>query len=323
MLNYNALQAELTLDYNERTSLSSTRIFFSTLASILAALIPLEIVKQFADVRQGYIAMGLAFGLLFALPFIATVLTARERESFQKPPAKFNWREAFIEPFRMRTFVYALLMYLFAFVAIDAVSSIVIYYVKYFLNRGSEANYVSGAMLVFQVLSLPFYETLSKRTSKRAGFVVVALIWAGSMLLSFVIVPDIPDVDEFETGQRREGIYSSLVTLFRKFSSALAIFAVSNAIGWAGYVPPVEQVVNGASRLIDQPQSANFLLVLRLIFAFLPIVLLAGSVFFALRYPLSPGAHARLNRILACRRNAEPEPPELQVEAEELKVLLI
>ena len=174
MLNYNALQAELTLDYHERTNLSSIRIFFSTVASIAAALLPLEIVKAFPDVRQGYTAMGLSFGLLFALPFIATVIASRERKEFQKPPQKFNWRELFVEPFKMRTFVSALLMYLFAFVAMDAVSSIVIYYVKYYLGRASEANYVSGAMLVFQVLSLPFYEALSRRTSKRVGFIVGA-----------------------------------------------------------------------------------------------------------------------------------------------------
>ena len=51
MLHYNAAQSEITLDYNERTSLSTVRIFFSTIASILAALLPLEIVKQFDSVR--------------------------------------------------------------------------------------------------------------------------------------------------------------------------------------------------------------------------------------------------------------------------------
>ncbi|MGE5378016.1 MAG: MFS transporter, partial [Bacteroidota bacterium] len=35
MLNYNALHSEITLDYNERSSLSSIRIFFSTAASIV------------------------------------------------------------------------------------------------------------------------------------------------------------------------------------------------------------------------------------------------------------------------------------------------
>ena len=344
MLNYNALQSELTLNYHERTSLSSIRIFFSTIASIVAALVPLEIVKAFADVRQGYVAMGIAFGIFFALPFIATVITARERKEFQKPVEKFNWRELFIDPFRMRTFVTALLMYLFAFVAIDAVSSIVIYYVKYYLNRGSEANYVTGAMLVFQVLSLPLYVRFSKRTSKRTGFLAGALIWMVTMLASFAIgpnspdlamyifaavvglgtggvvvmmyaiFPDIPDVHELKTNQRREAIYSSLVTLFRKFSSALALFAVSNAIGWAGYIRPAEQVVNGASKLIEQPQSETFLLVLRLIFALLPILLLAGSIFFTRRYPLTPERHARMNSVLERMRSGLALNPEQEQE---------
>ncbi len=353
MLNYNALQAELTLDYHERTSLSSMRIFFSTLASIVAALVPLEIVKALPDVRQGYILMGLAFGLFFALPFIATVISAKERKEFQKPPRKFDWRESFIEPFRMRTFINALLMYLFAFVAIDTVSSIVIYYVKYYLQRGSEANYVSGAMLVFQVISLPFYERLSQRTSKRRGFIVGAAIWAAAMLASFAIgpgspflamylfaasvglgtggvvvmmyaiFPDIPDVHELNTGERREAIYSSLVTLFRKFSSALAIFAVSIAIGWSGYIRPVQQVVNGATKLIDQPQSATFLLVLRLIFALLPILLLIGAIFFARRYPLTPELHTRLNQLLEQKRGGAPETEPMQVEQQALTKALI
>jgi Na+/melibiose symporter-like transporter len=52
--------------------------------------------------------------------------------------------------------------------------------------------------------------------------------------MMYAIFPDIPDVHELNTGERREAIYSSLITLFRKFSSALAIFAVSNAIGPRG-----------------------------------------------------------------------------------------
>ena len=109
MLNYNALQSELTLDYFERTTLSSARIFFSTVGSIAAALVPLEIVKAFAGVRSGYIAMGLTFGIFFALPFIATVATTRERPEFQRLPQPFDWHQTYLQPFKTRTFVYALL----------------------------------------------------------------------------------------------------------------------------------------------------------------------------------------------------------------------
>ncbi|RPH58872.1 MAG: MFS transporter, partial [Chloroflexi bacterium] len=71
-LNYSALQAELTLDYNERTSLATFRIFFSTVSSILCAVLPLEIVNALPDVRTGWIVTAVVFGLIFALPFIAT-----------------------------------------------------------------------------------------------------------------------------------------------------------------------------------------------------------------------------------------------------------
>jgi oligogalacturonide transporter len=336
MLNYNALHAEITLDYDERSSLSSIRIFFSTLASIVAALVPLEIVNAFPDVRTGYIIMGLVFGAFFALPYIATVAAVKERPEFQRPPEPFNWRRAFIDPFRNRTFVYTLAMYLFAFVAIDTVSTIVVYFVKYFLQRSSEVSFVNGALLVAQVVSLPFYVALSKRTSKVRGYIIGLAIWAFAMMFSFLlaptsasfwiytfasvvglgtggivvmiyaIFPDIPDVDELASGERREAIYSALVTFIRKLSSALAIFAVSNVIGWAGYVPPIQQTVDGATKLIEQPQTGTFLLVLRLIFMLLPIVLLAFALVFAVRFPLSPQLHRRLNALLEKQRLNEP-----------------
>ncbi len=189
MLNYNALHSEITLDYHERSSLSSIRIFFSTVASIVAALVPLEIVKIFPDIHEGYIIMGLAFGAFFALPYIATVSAVKERPEFQRPPEPFNWRKAFIEPFKNRTFVYTLAMYLFAFVAIDTVSTIVAYFVKYYLQRSSEVSYVNGTLLVAQVVSLPFYVALSKRTSKSKGYILGLAIWVVAMIFSFLLSP--------------------------------------------------------------------------------------------------------------------------------------
>jgi oligogalacturonide transporter len=336
MLNYNALHSEITLDYHERSSLSSVRIFFSTVASIVAALVPLEIVKAFPDVHTGYIVMGLAMGMFFALPFIATVSAVKERPEFQSPPQPFNWKKAFLEPFKNRTFLYTLAMYLFAFVAMDTVSTIVAYFVKYYLLRSAEVSFVNGTLLIAQVISLPFYIALSKRTSKIRGYIIGLIIWVAAMFFSFLlspsngpawvyifaaivglgtggivvmiyaIFPDIPDVDELRSGERREGIYSALVTFIRKFSSALAIFAVSNAIGWAGYVRPVQQTINGATKLIDQPQSDTFLLVLRLIFMLFPVVLLAFALIFALKFPLTPNLHSRLNIILSRQRMHEP-----------------
>ncbi|MDW8102325.1 MAG: MFS transporter, partial [Anaerolineae bacterium] len=148
MLNYTALQSELSLDYHQRTLLGASRISFSTLSSMLCAVLPLQIVGAFPDVRAGWVAVGAGFGLFFALPFIATVIAARERPEFQKPPRPFRWQEAFLEPFQVRAFVYALFMYLLAFVAMDAVSSIVVYFMKNYLHRPGETSFVNGTVLV-------------------------------------------------------------------------------------------------------------------------------------------------------------------------------
>lgn len=353
MVAYNALASELTLDYHERTSISSIRILFSTLASILSAVLPLEIVKLFPDLRAGYIAMAAIFGVFFALPFLATFFSTRERPEFQRPVEPLNWRRAFLEPFRVRAFVFVLLMYLLAFTAMDAVSSIVIYYMKYYLMRGSEANYVSGALLVAQVASLPFYVALSKRTGKRTGYVVGGLIWVAAMLASFLVVPgapsfavyvfavvvgvgtggivvmiyaifpDVPDIDELKTGERREGMYMALVTFMRKLSSAVALFLVSNTLSLSGYLRPVEQTVGGVTQLVEQSQTPTFILSLRLIFALVPIVLVTLALVFALKYPLTPEAHRCLNEVLAGRRRGEPDTPAVREQAESLSRLLI
>lgn len=353
MLSYNALQSEMTLDYNERTTLSSVRIFFSTFGSILAALVPLEIVKAFTDSRTGWMAMGLIFGAIWAIPFIATVITAREQEDFKAPTGKIDWREAFIEPFKVRTFVIAMLMYLLAFVAIDAVSSIVAYYMTYYLGRSSEISFVNGTLLIFQVVSLPFYDWLSKRTDKKTGYIIGAATWMVTMLFSFLIgpgshwlaiyifaavvglgtggvvvmsyaiFPDIPDVDELQTGNRREGIYAALRTLVRKISAAFALFAVSNAIDIAGYIAPIEEINDGVSVIVEQAQTPEFINVLRFVFAVVPVILLALAVIAAFRYPLSPQVHTRLKALLAYRRTGAPLTEELKAEAKELERLLI
>lgn len=331
MLNYNALQAELSLDYNERTSLTTFRIFFSTVSSILCAVLPLEIVKAFPDVRSGWMAMATVFGLLFALPFIATVAVTRERPEFQKPPRPFHWKQAFVEPFQVRTFVFVLFMYVTAFSAFDAVSSIVVYYIKTYLGRGEEVSFVLGTLLIAQVFSLPFYQWLSRRTSKPRAYIFGATVFVTVMFFSFIITPasprfalylfaalvglgsggvvmmvyaifpDIPDVDELRSGERREGIFSALTTFTRKVSSALATFLVAQTLALAGYIPPA--MVEG--KLIEQTQTPQFILALRLVFVFLPVAFISFGIYFATRFPLSVERHQRLKAILEQARRGE------------------
>ena len=353
MLNYNALQSEMTLDYNERTGLSTARLVFSALSAMLCALVPMEIVKAFPDIRQGYIVMGLVVGAFFALPFIFTVWAVQEREEFQKPPEKFSLRDTLIEPFGVRSFVITLLIFALASVAADTVSSVMVYFMKYHMLRGDEANIAAGVMLITQVGALAVFARYAKRTSKQRTLIVGISIWMLAMVSSILlgpqspgwgvyvfavavgiglggyyvsiysIMPDLPDVDELRSGERREGIFGALITLVRKASGAIGIFIVSNVLARAGYVKPVQEIIEGATKLIDQPQSDEFILVLRVVFFAAPLVLLSLVIFFATRLPITPETHARLRKFLAIRRENPELTPELQAEEEELKKIFI
>jgi oligogalacturonide transporter len=345
------LASELTLDYNERSSLSSIRIFFSTFSSIICAVVPLEITKGFADVRHGYIAMAVVFGLVFALPFVVTFLTTYERKDFKPVTEGVSLKTMFVEPFKIKSFLCILIMYLFAFVAMDSLMAIVIYYINYYMGFEKQANYVLGAMLVMQVVVIPAYYYLSKATSKKTAFAVGGFVWIATMFFSFLlkpgmnvvvlyvfgvcigagtggvivmiysIFPDMPDIDELVSRQRREGMFSGLFTFMRKLSAALAIFLISQAISKAGYKAPLKEVVDGATKMIPQAQSPEFIDILRQVFAFTPVAFIVLSLIATFAYPLTPAIHTRLKALLERRRSGQ----ELEgddIEADELKRVL-
>ena len=70
MVPYSAMSSEISADYKERNTINGTRLVFSQISSLICAVLPMEIVKMFSDVRTGYIAMAVAFGCFFAIPFL-------------------------------------------------------------------------------------------------------------------------------------------------------------------------------------------------------------------------------------------------------------
>jgi len=332
MIPYFALASELTTDYHERTSLTTVRMFFSSFSSLFCAVVPLEIVKLFSDARAGYIAMAITFGLVFSLPFLAVFFTTRERKEFQKEPEPFSFRKQFIEPFKTPTFVNFLLLYLLTMATMDIISSIMMYFMTYYMGRESEANFVLGTLLVLQIVSLLIFSAISKRSSKKMSYIIAAIFWLVVMLFSFLIqpdqatsiiyvfaamvgigsggmvimiyamMPDVPDVDELYSGKRQEGIYSGLMTFFRKLSSAFGIFLVSQIISRAGFIKPVEQTIDGVTQLVKQQQTDAFIMVLRLFFALMPVAALILCILLGFRYRLSPEIHHRMNELLTAKR---------------------
>lgn len=335
-ITYNALHAEITLDYHERAALSSIRIVFSMLGAMLAAWLPLEIIRAFPDVRAGYTAMSLALGALLAVPLGLTVWVVRERSEFQRAMPPVTWRALWLEPLHNRAFRCALVMYGAAFVALDIISAIVVYFATHHLGRVGDVTGINLMFVSAQVLALPAYVGLSRRWGKARTYTLglalcglalgaspllgpetpqgwvygfAAVLGAGAsglIVMMYAIFPDIPDVDELLTGQRREAAFAALVSLARKFSSALALFGVGLVVQAAGYVPPLHETFEGVTRLVEQPQPASFVLALRVMLALGPMLLLLVAGWAAWHFPLTPHLHQQVQAVLARQRAGQP-----------------
>jgi GPH family glycoside/pentoside/hexuronide:cation symporter len=131
--------------------------------------------------------------------------------------------------------------------------------------------------------------------------VLVAALFAGfgfgaANAIPWAMLADVVDVEELNSGKRREGIYSGYLVFLRKFAAAFALFVVTQVLAAAGF----KGGTTGSLVVVEQPESALF--ALRILVGVVPALLLAFAIVFAWRYPLSREAHEQVLQQLAIRR---------------------
>lgn len=108
---------------------------------------------------------------------------------------------------------------------------------------------------------------------------------AVAYLVPWSMLPDVIDLDELRTGQRREGVFYAFMVLLQKFGLAIGLFLVGQALDWSGYIETV-----AGEPIPPQPDSA--LLAIRLSVAVLPAICLLGGIVLAYFYPITREVHA-------------------------------
>lgn len=306
---YNALSAELTQDYDERTSLFSYRMVFSILFGLVAAALPPLVKDSQPDRMTGYFLMGLTFSALILLPMIVTVFTTKEK--FKAPPKRIRSLKATVQTlWRNKAFRIAALVYLFSWMVLDVVAASMEYYVTYVAELKSLLPAVLAALFISSALCLPLIVWLSNRFGKPMTYIITMSFWMMVLVLLFFIpgksagplftvallsgvgvaaihvIPmalaaDVVEVDEQITGERREGIYFGILTFTRKVATGVGLFLLGNMLSFSGYVANA-----------TQPESA--LTAIRFAVSFGPILLLIIAVWIASKYPLTQEEHAAI-----------------------------
>jgi len=346
-----AMSAELSTDYNERTSLTNTRMIVSIISSIICAVTPMLIVAQFADIHQGYIAMSVIFGLFFSLPLLLVFFKVPERKQFSEGN-KGSIKDLFMS-LRLKVFRRFVVMYLCIVVAMDVISMIFAYYMTYNLERPAELSFVLGALLVAQVATVPLASTFAKKTSKTRAIILgntgwiacgifsmfitsaspVFLIYLLAACLGFFIAfsligytalfGDVTEVGEYHFGRRVEGSFTGVQQFIRKCAAALANWIALMLLGLSGFISPVESIVDGATTLISQTQSEAVLFTIKGILGLSSVILLVPAIIIAVRWQLTKEKHAALISYLDHKRAGQVATPEEEAEIQEILKPLI
>lgn len=339
---YLALGPELAAGYDERTSLTTFRMFFNLAASLVAAGLGPTIldiaVESGLSLQRGYLILGAVFGGAAIIPFLLLFVFMRE-EPLPEPGLEVakGFRATIADLWANRPFRYAAGIYVLNWISFDLLSLMLPFYLLYWLGQGDMLAKVDlfgirmvpetatfGLLLISATLTLPLWNIVAQKVSKRFAYIlgmslwiiVQLLIWsiapgnieailylavlAGLMTSNAHVVPesmfpDVIDWDELRSGSRREGLYYGAVNFIRKLSSALATFLALQILGWSGYVTPPDGL-----RVFTQSQSAlaaiRFLVGPGVIFLIIPAIVLT------LLFPMDRKKHERIGVLIMRRR---------------------
>lgn len=320
---YTALTPEIAPGYNERTSLNSFRFSFSILGGMLALLIHDTIINTAPDIITGYAVSAFLMGLVIVLSNWITFAAIRETHQFREDEQQPGFFQGFRIAFANRPFLMVTAIYLLSWLAIQFVQANMLLYVRYWV--GGEENFILLAMaLQLSIFAfLIVWTRVSSRIGKRKVYFIGAALWiivelfiffiqpgqlnlliglavlAGAgvsvaYLIPWSMLPDVVDLDELNTGLRREGVYYGFFVFLQKLAISLGL-AISNLIfDLAGYINAVP-----GQPLPVQPDSVQ--LALRLFVSLVPILIVLLSLPVVYRYPITAARHAEIRAQLAAR----------------------
>jgi len=326
MVPYQALLPEMVSEYDERTSFTAYRMFFSIIWGLFAVAIPDIIINATPSKATGYMIMGGVFALIITIAPIFPFLGCYEKnEKIEK--TKFMGFKAYLTPiFKNVPFRYATSIYFFTWSGIALVETMFLYFFTYWLGKADLFYIVVAILFLSATLFLPVWVKLSEKLEKKLCYIIgISSLAVGLLLTLFItpatptwiiyllvvylsfgvsaahviphsLIPDCIDYGEFVNKSHSEGVYYGLITFFYKIGVAIVIWLSGIILELSGYINP-----NGLE--VIQPDSA--LLSIRLMQSLAPAIFLVIGVIFAFMYPMNKNIHKALIRRIKSRKEAK------------------
>ena len=224
-----------------------------------------------------------------------------------------------------RPFLFVIGIYMFSWLALQITAAVLPFYAVSWMGTSDSlvALLVQGPAIALMFVCAG----LSKRIGKKNLYYLGSAIWipvqaalyfiypsqlnllfglciiasfgvAVAYVVPWSLLPDVIDLDELNTGRRREGTFYSFMTLLQKLGLALGLFLVGAALKASGFIRVLPE-----QALPEQPESA--LHAIRLFMGPVPLVFVICAAVLVYFYPLTREAHAEIMLKLAERKRLE------------------
>jgi len=204
---YLALTPEIAPGYDERTSLTSYRMFFNLAASlttvVAAPTIVEAVVKAGLSQQRGYLIVAGLFGFLAIIPFMLLFFAIREKEALPpEPDDKLTLGQTIKVLWENIPFRYATGIYVINWIAFDVVALMLPYYLLYWIAQGNMLAKASifgqklslesaalGIIMLVATLTIPIWNLVSRKFSKRTSYIAGMTFWIVVQTLIILVKP--------------------------------------------------------------------------------------------------------------------------------------
>ena len=329
---WSALGLELSDDYNDRTRIQLTRMVFATIAGILVNWVyKLCFIFDSNEVLGARKAGWVVGGAMCLMGILSSLFVREWRSTSKQAPIKLL--AALKLTLTNKAFLLLCATVLFFAGGLVMVAPMLLYVNIYYVFDGdrSAASTLVGVLgtigALISTLMLPLGGRISSKLGKRkAAFIALGMIIVGRASQFFLIRPDMPylqliciliylpgvmvmwalipsmiadvcDMDELESGRRREASFSSIYQWIWKLGGTLAMTLGGLLLGLAG-----------AKTEGDAELSAEVVMNLRVLLSSVPTMMGVDALVCLWLYPLSEGRVAQIKEELQLKKTeADPE----------------
>lgn len=272
-MTHSALGFELTDDYHERSRVAAIRtVYLQMVVLIVSWTYWLALRPVFGGEIHGIRAITAIMAVLILVSGMIPVFVCQERFATLNR-THVPMLRALKEALRLGAFRTYLAMRFFWALGLVLFTSISWYVNVYYVCRGDKqlATKITGMataiVVVGSVAILPLVPRISRRIGKRSSIIAgasLALLQACSMPLLLrpdmpylqllaallfgplvaiaivmrdAIVPDICDLDELAHGQRREALFSAVISFVYKIEVSVCVLIVGYLVSFSGFDP--------------------------------------------------------------------------------------